>query len=171
MNGILVQLPSPYAQVVNHRTGKPLPELSPSERIKTLWIYGLFDSAGVCHYAGQTKYPGKRQSTHLAKRPNLQFRVLRSTTEANVSRIEIQVIKAYQKRGQCKLNRQVYPFNARNKTPLIYSGTANRYFSSTEEAALFFGCCGKTVNDHLKGVRENYNQLRLVTLAELQSLR
>jgi predicted GIY-YIG superfamily endonuclease len=67
---------------------------------------------GQVHYVGQTLYPLSRLKTHrrgkfrrIAKKCDLW--VLREAKRPAANRIEQQVIKAFQRRGECELNGSV----------------------------------------------------------------
>lgn len=66
-------------------------------------IYGLFDTAGECHYVGCTGKPQTRALAHSKK--SLGFCVLRTChSKRKGQRLEKQIMRAYKRMGKCELN-------------------------------------------------------------------
>jgi predicted GIY-YIG superfamily endonuclease len=75
------------------------------------FIYGLFNSKGVCVYIGQTVNPAKRERYHLRNRKGkfyrrkLKFRIIRETIGEHIHRLENQIGNAYKRQGQATESR------------------------------------------------------------------
>jgi len=106
------------------------------------YIYGLFDHAGRCLYAGQTLEPMTRTWRHKQTRQFHSARTLRKTTVRHASRIEAQIIAAYRKQGQCQLNRQLVSppvTGIANNGTQHYLPSHNLAFRSKAQLARFLG--------------------------------
>ena len=167
MNGTQGSLSLQFARVVSHRTGE-LHE-SPREfgsRMK-VWIYGLFDSSGLCHYVGQTNDPVSRWKTHCldskskfcAEKRTLQMRLIRHCQDSASARLETQIVSAYKRRSQCCMNAILPRPVGRTAGPLIYSRKENRFFTGHLEAAKYFRYSVTSIISQLNGKRENYFSL------------
>jgi hypothetical protein len=130
------------------------PNAMPRPRIVTpdkekAWIYGFYDDAAKEFlYVGQTLEPYYRRKAHVQGRlakpelqsPTVRYIVLRQTTAFHVSRIESQIIRCLQRRGQCRLNRSrgspmirsprivTHPIACSNGMIFIGKAQAARYF-------------------------------------------
>ncbi len=108
-------------------------------------IYGLFDLSGHCFYVGQTFDVYCRKHKHTKER-GLIFRQLRTCEVRDASRIEIQVIKAYKRRGECEQNKHV-----RGSTTHLMAYKAfvcpelHLYFYNAQHAGQFFGWSDSTI--------------------------
>jgi hypothetical protein len=126
----------------------------PKPRIVTLekekaWVYGFFDdTTKEFLYVGQTLEPYYRRKAHVQGRlakpelqsPTVRYIILRQTTARHVSRIESQIIRCLQCRGQCRLNRSrgsplirsprqlTNPIECSNGMTFIGKAQAARYF-------------------------------------------
>ena len=117
-----------FAQSANPHTGIPIQ--------RRIWIYGLYSLDGFCHYVGQTANRAQRKDSHRAKRPSLEFRVIRSCDEWKAHVIERQIILAYKKRGHCQLNASTTARPVRNRqSKPIFCCEVNRAFESVAHAA------------------------------------
>ena len=113
------------------------------------WLYAFYDDATrEFLYVGQTLEPYYRRKQHVYGRlakpelqsPTVRYIVLRQTTALHVSRIESQIIRCLQRRGQCKLNRSkgshrirsprlvTNPIECSNGMTFIGKAQAARYF-------------------------------------------
>lgn len=67
-----------------------------------VYIYGLVRKADrKVLYVGQTYYPRTRHP----QKPDVGVAILRVCSRQNALRVEAQIIRAYQRRGECLLNR------------------------------------------------------------------
>jgi hypothetical protein len=162
MSGTQESQLSRSAPIANLLIGTPL-ESQCEARLNRVWIYGLFNTHGVCRYVGQTKVPYLRSFAHRSQSSGpeknaLLFRVFRSCEVADANRLEVQIIRAFKRKCQCDLNKSFAPFN-RNKhsrTPRIYSARFNRSFLSVVDAALFFDVSTTTIRNYAAN-RNNHN--------------
>ena len=126
----------------------PKPRVVTPEKERA-WLYGFFDDAtNEFLYVGQTLNPYYRRVAHVQGRlakpelqsPTVRYIVLRQTTARHVSRIESQIIRCLQRRGQCRLNRSrgsprirsprqiTNPIECSNGMTFIGKAQAARYF-------------------------------------------
>ncbi len=139
------------------------------------WIYAFTDSiTGKILYVGQTGNPSSRKVMHLnhglhkaeLNKPNVIYRMLRETNGADVSRIEVQVIAALRRRGECRLNRNKGG-SGRMKSDDRIACSNGLIFSSKSQAGRYFDVSPATIYNwltHWNGevpYREKRKKLRL----------
>lgn len=147
MNGRLESLKSRSARNVNPRTGTSLGNQ------KTAWIYGLFQRDGKCYYVGATECPYSRSKGHstLCEKRRLKLIFLRECPKEQVGRLEIQIIKAYKRQGQCKKNKRLIgkPMIKPNGL-VVYCPTTNETYKCVREAAIQMNRCTASIHNYLK---------------------
>ena len=149
MNGLPGAQKSSFVPGVNPPTGIWNRKMPGSGKGR-IYLYGLYDDSGRCHYAGQTLNPRQRRSQHA--KPDLILRVLRrcrSTIDS--TRIETQIIRAYKRRGQCKLNKKERGPSAKARwtNPVLWV-EKNKAFGSPADAARYFRVCSWSILDWIK---------------------
>lgn len=143
MNGPRDNQQSPYALNANLRTG------TAQSQLRRVWIYGLFDQIGLCHYVGQTVNRNTRKKDHALKYPSLQFVILRSCAPQIATKIETQVLTVYRRKGQCGHNKRK-PVKATPKIErLIFSIELNKVFQSVNHACDELGDAPQTIKRYL----------------------
>jgi hypothetical protein len=125
------------------------------------WLYGFYDDASrEFLYVGQTLEPYYRRKQHVHGRfakpellsPTVRYTILRETTAVHVSRIEAQIIRSLQRRGQCRLNRS--RGSARIRSPRLVTQpiecSNGMVFIGKAQAARYFGVSVTTVRNAFK---------------------
>jgi len=122
---------------------------------ETIYIYGLFDLSGWCHYVGQTNNPHKRRKTHFEhaaghfRCEDWIFQIIRKTDCENANRLEFQIGMAYKKRGQAECSVSFgrnghFHSNAEN---VIYIEGYAKPFASLAAAGRAIGYSGISIKE------------------------
>lgn len=127
--------------------------------IEKVFIYGLFDLSGWCHYVGQTVNPYARSRRHLDcdtarfKDSGYSFKIIRSVECCNANRVERQIGLAYQRRGQAELSKTFIKSAIRENwaAKLIYIEGYALPFPSPRAAANAVGCSVNTIANNVGG--------------------
>lgn len=135
-------------------------------------IYGIFDSAGRCHYVGQSVNHERRASIHFSsstspfKGSAWTLRVLRQCTRGQADRLETQIGTAYHRRGQAEYSK-VFGFSANRRlaSPIIYIEGVPFAFCGYSSAKRFIGCLStETVMRHISdGYTTIFGEKRLIS--------
>jgi hypothetical protein len=127
--------------------------------VHSVIIYGLFDTAGKCHYVGQTFNPSQRERIHLTNPRSkfygmpLMLRVILVCDARQANRLERQIGKALKLKGMAARSER---FNGDKAKPcqvcnLIYVKGYALPFPNKSQAARLIGCAPQTVLRNIGG--------------------
>lgn len=172
MNGIQEKPRLRYAPIVNHRTGEP--HRSRRKHQGQIWIYGLFNPDGICLYVGQTSYPEARlfghcnPSTWNPLKADCQMRIIRACEPHKAPAIELQVMLAYKRQGQCVLNKNKHVKAHRKDGPWIYVGSVDKVFPTPIQAANYLECSPTCLLNQIRAHSVNIYQASYATLDQVK---
>lgn len=82
-----------------------------------IFIYGLKDRNGKYRYAGATINPEQRSGRHKSRFPRFKFTIIRRAGLRAAQRLEVQIMKALKKLGQCDFNKALVGRNPKTYCP------------------------------------------------------
>ncbi len=126
-----------------------------------IYIYGLFDAEGICHYVGQTYNIRRRCWVHLSgnssrfKGKPWHERILKTTTRLHANKWEKRIGRRYQRMGQAKENK-IFTGGIRREPStgghrVLYLEGYPEPFGGLSAISRAVGCSPQTILNNLEG--------------------